>query len=76
MIYDNLEKRNIPIVPIDGYSKDGFLKIDHIATSSNVKVVDAKYDDPFGYLGTQRERSKCIGIPDHSVIFSILNVSS
>lgn len=76
MICDDLKQRNVPIVPIEGYSKDGFLTIDHIATSSNVKVVDAKYEDPFDYLGTQRERSKCIGIPDHSVVFTILNVCS
>lgn len=70
MIYDDLKKRNIPIAPIEGYSKDGFLKIDHIATSSTIEVMDAKYEDPFDYLGTQKERTKRIGIPDHSIIFS------
>ncbi|KAB3536256.1 endonuclease/exonuclease/phosphatase family protein [Alkaliphilus pronyensis] len=74
IVSEDLKSRNLPIVPIEGYSKDGFLKIDHIATSSNVKVIDAKYDDPFDHLGTQRERSKYIGIPDHSVIFSKLNL--
>lgn len=76
MICDDLKRQNIRIAPIEGYSKDGFLKIDHIATSSNVKVLEAKYEDPFDYLGTQKERSKRIGIPDHSVIFSILNICS
>jgi hypothetical protein len=66
-IVKELEERDIPIVPIDGYSYCGYMKIDHIAVGKLIQVIDAKYEDAF-------EDKHEIGVPDHKFIVSSLKL--
>ena len=62
MIVNDLERKNITLHPIDGFSYRGYLKIDHLATGQNIAVTSAAYEDVF-----HNEQGQ-IGIPDHSLI--------
>lgn len=59
----DLEKNNISLYPLEGYSYQGYMKIDHIATGKAVLVENARYEDVFDGKGV-------IGIPDHSCIIA------
>lgn len=61
MFVESLEKKNIKVAPIDGMSYRGYMKIDHLCTSDNLRVLEAEYMDVFG-------QHRTIGVPDHSLI--------
>ena len=63
MVVDSLREKNILMASIDGMSYKGYLKIDHLGTSENLKVLEAEYLDVFGEHNT-------IGVPDHSMILA------
>ena len=66
MIVKELKNINIILYPMEGNSYRGYMKIDHIATSENILVESAIYDDIF-------ENAKKIGVPDHSCIVANIN---
>lgn len=61
MVVDSLREKNISLASIDGMSYKGYMKIDHLGTSENLKVLEAEYLDVFG-------EHRIIGVPDHSMI--------
>lgn len=61
MIVASLNKRNLLLADIEGMSYMGYMKIDHIAASEKLKILEAKYLDVFGEY-------RRIGVPDHSMI--------
>lgn len=61
MVEDSLREKNISLASIDGMSYKGYMKIDHLGTSEDLKVLEAKYLDVFG-------EHRIIGVPDHSMI--------
>lgn len=61
MVVDSLREKNISLASIDGTSYKGYMKIDHLGTSENLKVLEAEYLDVFG-------EHRIIGVPDHSMI--------
>lgn len=67
MVVDSLREKNISVASIDGMSYKGYMKIDHLATSENMKVLEAEYLDVFG-------EHRIIGVPDHSMIVARVEV--
>ena len=61
IVVDSLEKKSLRLAPIEGMSYMGYMKIDHLATSENMIILEAEYVDVFGSY-------RKIGIPDHSMI--------
>lgn len=61
MLEESLVRKDIKIAPIEGMSYKGYMKIDHLFISDNLKVLEAKYFDVFG-------EHRIIGVPDHSLI--------
>jgi endonuclease/exonuclease/phosphatase family metal-dependent hydrolase len=61
MVVDTLGEKNISLADIDGTSYKGYMKVDHLATTNDLKVVEAEYLDVFG-------EHRIIGLPDHSMI--------
>lgn len=61
MVVDTLGEKNISLADIDGTSYKGYMKVDHLATTNDLKVIEAEYLDVFG-------EHKIIGLPDHSMI--------
>lgn len=61
MVVRDLKSVGVDLAAIDGYSYKDFLKIDHIASGSGVKILNAAYEDPFAPGGG-------IGIPDHKLL--------
>lgn len=72
MICRDLQDLNISVIPIDGFSKNDFLKIDHVAVATAIEGV-GRYEDPFGKFGGQENRP--IGIPDHSILVTEFELS-
>lgn len=67
-VFNDLKENNISMFPISGYSYQGYMKIDHIATGTKAIVDSAEYKDLF-----EEEKNK-IGIPDHSCIVATISV--
>lgn len=65
MIVEMLKEKNIELFEIDGMSYRGYMKIDHIASRGDIKVVNAVYREVF------KEKSS-IGVPDHKLIVAEL----
>lgn len=61
MVVDSLRERNISLAPIEGMSYRGYMKIDHLGASNDLKTLEAEYLDVFG-------EHRIIGVPDHSMI--------
>lgn len=61
MVVHDLKKKNITLYPMEGYSYQGYMKIDHIAMGENIVVDTAVYEDMF-------KGKEGIGIPDHNCI--------
>jgi len=61
MFVESLKKKEIKVVPIDGMSYRGYMKIDHFCTSEKLRVLEAEYLNVFG-------EHRVIGVPDHSLI--------
>ena len=65
MIARDLVDRDITLCEIEGTSFKGYMKIDHIATGSELHVKHAEYKAVF-------DDSLGIGVPDHSLIIADL----
>lgn len=63
MVVDSLMQHNISLADIEGMSLNGYLKVDHLGVSDDLKVLDAEYLDVFG-------PHKIIGLPDHNMIIA------
>ena len=61
MLVEALREKGITLAPIEGMSYKGYMKIDHLGTTKDLKVLEAEYIDAFG-------EHRIIGIPDHSMI--------
>lgn len=61
LMVGNLKERGISLAAIDGMSFKGYMKIDHLGASDDVKILEAEYLDVFG-------EHRIIGVPDHSMI--------
>ena len=70
IIENDLKANNIALYPMDGYSYQGYMKIDHIAAGGKVRIKHAKYDDPF------EKMQEKIGIPDHRCIIAEISTTS
>lgn len=68
MVVDSLREKNISVASIDGMSYKGYMKIDHLGTSEDLKVSEAEYLDVFG-------EHSIIGVPDHSMIVACVEVA-
>lgn len=67
-ILQMLQKREISLTPISGFSYKDYMKIDHIAVFKNIVVLEAQYTDLFKNFASK------IGIPDHKSILMKLEV--
>lgn len=65
MVLESLKKKEIKVVPINGTSYRGYLKIDHLCISDNLRVVKAEYLNLFG-------KHRTIGVPNHNLIVANL----
>lgn len=61
MMVESLKERGIFLAAIDGMSFKGYMKIDHLGTTNDLKIIEAEYLDIFG-------EHRIIGLPDHSLI--------
>lgn len=68
MIVKSLKERDLMLADIEEMSYKGYMKIDHIATSEKMKILEAEYLDAFCEY-------KRIGIPDHSMIVAQIKVA-
>ncbi|RGZ70586.1 hypothetical protein DW976_09405 [Lachnospira eligens] len=67
MFAESLEKKDIKVVPIDGMSYRGYMKIDHLCTSDKLMVLEAEYLDVFG-------QHRIIGEPNLRLINKLLKL--
>ena len=65
MIEEELRGRGIAIVPIQGFSFMGYMKIDHLAISQGIRAEEARYAELFPKI-------RRVGIPDHRAIVATL----
>lgn len=69
-IVEELRRRNIALIPIEGNSYKDYMKIDHLAVSKSIVVEKADYLDLF------KDYTEQIGIPDHKCIVAELTVGT
>lgn len=67
-ILQMLQEREILLTPISGFSYRGYMKIDHMAVSEDIVVLEAQYADLFENFPQE------IGIPDHKSIIAKLQL--
>lgn len=65
-----LSKHKMSLAQIEGNSFKGYMKIDHMAVSDDVRICEIEYVDAFKNL------DKRIGIPDHKPILAEIELSS
>ena len=65
MLVEGLSEKGITLADIEGMSYKGYMKIDHLGTTEDLKVLETEYLDVFG-------EHRIIGIPDHSMIVAMI----
>ena len=65
-----LSEHKMLLAQIKGYSFKGYMKIDHMAVSDDVRICKIEYVDAFKNL------DEGIGIPDHKPILAEIELSS